>query len=226
MLQTATPNPASCGYCCTFVTAGGWSFSNLRTNCAGEDGGHFAFANGARGDRDGYERAVNSGLWLHIQWKLSEWDIHIYSVISRSFFHNTFSQSTNVHVMDTASIIKTWLPQSKGSALSKQAFTIPGLGAGVLLPHSASWVCRWNSHWVRTSASGRKAYFHHFDAKVMSDLSSWSTVSKEFALPPYGPFIGGGLSVLIVGESLWCRIFNSLLYCCLQHQPKKTNYTR
>lgn len=143
MLQTATPNPAFCGYCCTFVTAGGWSFSNLCTNCAGEDGGHFAFANGARGIVMG----TNGQLILDCDCTFSrscESEISIY----------TLPQPTNVHVMDTATIIKTWLPQLKGSAF-KACFMIPGLGAGVLLPHSASWVCRWNSHWVRTSASGK-----------------------------------------------------------------------
>lgn len=66
----------------------------------------------------------------------------------------------------------------------------------------------------------KKANFHYFDAKVMSDLSSWSTVSKEFALPPYGPFIGGDLSV-VIGDPLSCHVFDTLLYCCLQHQQTK-----
>lgn len=106
----------------------------------------------------GIVMGTNRQLILDCDWTFSRGcESEISTLILRhvlNYFHNMFSESTNIHVMDTASIIKTWLPQLKGSAF-KACFMIPGLGAGVLLPHSASWVCRWNSNWVRTSASGK-----------------------------------------------------------------------
>ncbi len=57
----------------------------------------------------------------------------------------------------------------------------------------------------------KKTNFHHFGTKVMSDLSSWSTVSKEFALPPHGLLVIPCDGICLIFYSTLLRLTTSLI---------------